>query len=605
MRACTLFATCSLLFAQEPDARLVRVASGLTLPVDIQHAGDGTGRLFLVQQNGIIRVWRDGSLLTAPLLDISARTRGNGECGLLGLAFPPGFKDKQYFYVNYTDPQCRVTTVSRFRISSGNPNAAEAGSEAVILTQAQPFQNHNGGGVVFGPDGYLYIGFGDGGSARDPQNAGQNRRTWLGKMLRIDVETGVTPYRVPADNPFVNDPAFLPEIWAWGLRNPWRFSFDPATGDLWIGDVGQNRAEEINFQPAGQGGQNYGWRLMEGLQCLDGGCDRTGLVLPIHEYTRQQGDVSVTGGNVYHGSLAPALRGSYVYGDYQSGRIWVMRRQGDGISNRLLFQSPYRISSFGVDEAGELYLAHHTGGEIYRFVGPARPSLNSQSVVNAASFVPGLVPGSLATVYTTNITAGPGIAAAPRLPLATSMNGVTVSVGGRNAPILAVANAGGAEQVNFQVPWEVAGESAEVVVRRDGDASDPVRIPVLAVQPGVFAANGLAIVVRSADNTLVAAGSGLRGGEGAYVYVTGLGGVTNQPASGAAAPRDPLAQTRAQVTVTLGGAPCEVLFAGLAPDLAGVYQVNFRAPATLSTANADLVVTAGNVSSRPARVAIQ
>ncbi len=557
------------------EVRLTRVVEGLSAPVDIQSARDGSGRLFVVEQGGTVRVVENGALRPEPFLDIRAKTRNNGECGLLGLAFPPSFRASQRFYVNYTDPQCRNTIVARYRVGST--------AEEVILTQPQPFTNHNGGGLVFGPDGFLYIGFGDGGSAGDPQGNGQNRRTWLGKILRIDVESGAATYQVPPDNPFVGDSNYLPEIWSLGLRNPWRFSFDRGTGDMWIGDVGQNRAEEIDRQPAGRGGLNFGWKVMEGLSCFAAPqCDRTGLTPPVLEYTRQQGDVSVTGGFVYRGSRWANLAGTYVYADYVTGRIWGLRMDAGGVANRLLIDSPHTISSFGEDESGELYLAAHSGGAIYLVEGTvSRPAFTAQAVVNAASFEPGLVAGSLATLFAAGIT--------------------SVTVGGREAPIQARS----ADQVNFQVPWDVAGTTAVLQATGSGLLSDPVEVPVRAVQPGIFASGGVAIVVRSSDNTLVTIERPLGAGELAYFYLTGLGAVDNTPSTGVPTPREPLARTRASVAVTLGGVACEVLFAGLAPDFTGVYQVNFRAPGSMASGNAELVAQSGGVSSRPALVAVQ
>ena len=397
--------------AQAPEIRLVRVASGLTNPIGIEASHDGSNRLFLVQQNGVIRILRNGALVTAPFLDIRTKTRASGECGLLGLAFPPGFTDRGYFYVDYTNPGCTESIVARYRVSA-NTDVADPDSEQVILRQTQPFTNHNGGGIVFGPDGYLYIGFGDGGSGGDPQNNGQILGTFLGKILRIDTESGTAPYAVPRSNPFTNNKT---EIWAYGLRNPWRFSFDRQTGDLWIADVGQNRAEEINFQPAAsKGGENYGWRLMEGLSCFTpSNCDRTGLTLPVLEYTRNQNDVSVTGGHVYRGARSPSLRGTYVYGDYNSGRIWGIRHEGTQFSNRLLLDSSINISSFGEDEAGEVYVASHGTGEIFRLDATAAtaPSFTAQSVVNAASYEAGITPGSAATVFAGGVR-GEGVTAA-------------------------------------------------------------------------------------------------------------------------------------------------------------------------------------------------
>jgi glucose/arabinose dehydrogenase len=264
--------------------------------------------LYFAQQDGIVRIFRNGALVTQPFLDIRSKTRGGGERGLLGLAFPPAFAQKQRFYVNYTDLN-GDTVIAQYRLSA-NPDIADAASETVLLKITQPFANHNGGQLRFGPDGYLYIGMGDGGSGGDPMNNGQSLGTLLGKILRLDVESAPGRVQIPPDNPFVNRAGARPEIWAYGLRNPWRFTFDRATRDLWIADVGQNTYEEIDFQPAGsRGGENYGWNLMEGLHCFLGACSTAGLTLPVAEYTHVEG-CSVLADRCIVGLLRPDCAGS-------------------------------------------------------------------------------------------------------------------------------------------------------------------------------------------------------------------------------------------------------------------------------------------------------
>ncbi len=273
-----------------------------------------------------------GAPLPDAFLDITDRVRSGGERGLLGLAFPPGYADKGYFYVNYTALN-GATTISRFRLIAGDPNRADPASEEILLVIAQPYANHNGGQIAFSPrDGYLYVGMGDGGSGGDPQNRAQNPAELLGKLLRLDVEGAVgtaSAYLVPPTNPYTATIGYRPEIWALGLRNPWRFSFDRQTGDLYIGDVGQGLWEEIDYQPASSaGGQNYGWRIMEGAHCYNPDpCDSTGLTLPIWEYSHSAGQC-VTGGYVYRGDDYPDLAGMYIFGDYVSGAIWGLRRAG-------------------------------------------------------------------------------------------------------------------------------------------------------------------------------------------------------------------------------------------------------------------------------------
>jgi glucose/arabinose dehydrogenase len=341
-------------------------SSGLNQPVHITSANDGSDRLFIVEQSGRIRIIKNGSLLSTPFLDISDRISCCGEQGLLSMAFPPGFIFKDYFYVNYTNIS-GSTVVARYHVTT-NPDIANPNSEEAILLISQPFANHNGGQIAFGPDGYLYIGMGDGGSGGDPLNNAQNPATLLGKMLRIDVESGVSPYSIPGDNPFLQDPGVLNEIWAFGLRNPWRFSFDRLTGDLYIGDVGQNSFEEIDFQSfSSSGGENYGWRIMEGLHCFNPstGCNQNGLELPVFEYDHSLG-CSVSGGEVYRGQESFLMNGIYLFGDFCSGRIWGLQRDGTAWQNRLILNSTLRITSFGEDESRELYVADYLTGDIFK-----------------------------------------------------------------------------------------------------------------------------------------------------------------------------------------------------------------------------------------------
>ena len=290
------------------------------------------------------------------------------------MAFPPGFASKGYFYVNYTRVPDGATVVARYRVSAGDANVADPASEEVILTVPQPFANHNGGQLAFGPDGYLYIGMGDGGSGGDPLNNGQNPGTLLGKTPADRRGVRRAPYGVPPDNPFVRAAGYLPEIWALGLRNPWRFSFDRGTGDLYIGDVGQGNFEEIDFQPAGDpGGRNYGWNIMEGDRCYPPGtvgCNRTGLALPVFVYDHALG-CSVTGGHVYRGSALPSLQGVYLFGDFCSGRIWGIRKNGAAWDNALLADNTtLTITTFGEDESGNVYVVNYANGDLLKILSP-------------------------------------------------------------------------------------------------------------------------------------------------------------------------------------------------------------------------------------------
>jgi glucose/arabinose dehydrogenase len=335
---------------------------GLVKPVNLAHAGDGSGRLFVIEQDGLIRIIQEGALSPVPFLDIRDRVGSQGfEQGLLGLAFHPDYSKNGFFFVNYTDFQ-GDTVIARFRVSDQDSNLADPSTETRLLFIQQPYPNHNGGMVAFGPDGYLYLGLGDGGSAGDPLGNGQSLASLLGKILRLDVNSGEL-YAWPPDNPFSLTGGGLPEIWAYGLRNPWRFAFDRLTGDLYIGDVGQNQWEEIDFLPAGNpGGANFGWNYLEGSHPYAGIIPGDlNLAAPIAEYSHQFG-CSVTGGVVYRGSLLADWQGVYLFGDYCSGRLWGLVRDSQRIwVQAVLFEGLGSISSFGEDESGEVYLVNHAG----------------------------------------------------------------------------------------------------------------------------------------------------------------------------------------------------------------------------------------------------
>jgi glucose/arabinose dehydrogenase len=341
------------------------VADDLVRATYLTHAGDD--RLLVVEQPGRIRIVENGQLLDRPFLDIAEKVATSGnEQGLLSVAFHPAYKNNGQFFVNYTRRPDGATVIERYIVSQDDANRADAQSGKVILTITQPEANHNGGQLQFGPDSYLYIGMGDGGGAGDRHGAignGQDLNALLGKILRIDV-TNQDTYAIPPDNPFGT------EVWSYGWRNPWRFSFDRATNDLYSADVGQNVYEEVHFQPASsKGGENYGWRIMEGLHCFNPreGCDQSGLVLPIAEYSHDVGGCSITGGYVYRGAQYPALTGLYFFGDYCTGYIWSLQRVGDQWEMTKRLESGVLISSFGEDVNGEVYVVDHSGA-VYQVV---------------------------------------------------------------------------------------------------------------------------------------------------------------------------------------------------------------------------------------------
>ena len=368
----------------------VTAGTNLTLDVIVENlarpvfvgAPSGDPRLFVVEEPGRIRIIRDKALVAAPFLDIESLVDFGGERGLLGLAFHPQYATNRRFFVNYTARQTGNTIVAEYQASADDPDQAEPTASTIIEIE-QPFGNHNGGMLAFGKDGYLYISTGDGGSRNDPREHGENNTTLLGALLRIDVDSGA-PYRIPSSNPYADsangpdDPR--PEIWAYGLRNPWRFSFDRQTGDLYIGDVGQDHVEEIDFQPANsRGGEHYGWDIAEGSRCHEPstGCDMTGFVPPIAEYTHESRRCSVTGGYVYRGGCMPDLQGRYFYADHCSDQVWTLQHpdnlspvdQTENLDPNGLLRG---VSSFGEDGFGELYIAT-ISGSVFRIAPEASP----------------------------------------------------------------------------------------------------------------------------------------------------------------------------------------------------------------------------------------
>ena len=358
--------------ASGPDLANARIelrplVDGVDNPVDVAAPADDSGRLYVVEQSGRIRLLRDRELDPEPMLDIAERITAGGERGLLGLALHPGFPDDPRAFVDYTDTS-GDTVIAEFRLRDGDPDAFDPASERILLRIDQPYPNHNGGAVAFGPDGMLYIGMGDGGSGGDPQGYGRRMDTLLAKILRIGVDPeGERPYTIPPDNPFVGQDGAEPEIWLTGMRNPWRIRFDRSTGDLWIGDVGQGAWEEVDVVDAGVGGLDLGWAEMEGRHCFRSeSCDQEGLTLPVAEYSHDEG-CSITGGVVYRGAAVPALTGAYLFSDYCSGTIWAidaaaaMAARPEAVSPTVLSESDTNVSAIGETAEGELVVVSLSG----------------------------------------------------------------------------------------------------------------------------------------------------------------------------------------------------------------------------------------------------
>ncbi len=390
---CFLLSVCALTKAQ--NITLENFAAGFEFPVDIAHAGDD--RLFVVEKTGAIKILNaDGTTNPTPFLDIDPIVNSQAnEQGLLGLAFHPDYSNNGYFFVSYT-ASSDASVISRFSVSS-DPNVADPNSEKLVFTTDQPFSNHNGGCIKFSPaDGYLYIGIGDGGAGGDPQDNGQDRTSYLGKILRLDINS-TGPYTIPADNPFVNDDFTQDEIWSLGWRNPWRFSFDRETNDMWIGDVGQNEWEEIDMEAPGDGGRNYGWRCYEGVEQFNfNGCeDDADYTFPIYVYANSsfnQG-CSVTGGFVYRGQNYPSLQGSYIFADYCSGQFWTTRASDCGfVTTTNIKGDRNEYSSFGEDANGELYVTAIGEGRVYKIGTDCDLSVNA--IISAPSCV-GAMDGSI------------------------------------------------------------------------------------------------------------------------------------------------------------------------------------------------------------------
>jgi uncharacterized protein (TIGR03437 family) len=607
------FSACA--YAQNTNIQLQQVAIGFSSPVLVTNARDGSNRLFIVEQTGKIRVLQPEATIPTDFLNITNKIVSGGERGLLGLAFHPNFKTNRKFYVNYTRSGDGATVVSEFQASAGNRDVAET-TERIVITIAQPFSNHNGGMIEFGPDGYLYIGMGDGGSGNDPGNRSQNINDLLGKMLRIDINRteGALQYGIPPDNPFAGATAGRDEIFAVGVRNPWRWSFDRLSGQLYVADVGQGVKEWVHIV---ERGKNYGWATWEGTRCnaqKPAGapeCAALPLIPPLLEYDHTAGRCSITGGYVYRGARFTFPYGAYIYGDYCTGEIW----QFVNGQNTLLLDATFSLSSFGEDEGGEIYVSALNTGVIYRLTNSTSPRALS-GTVSGASYAreAGVAPNSIASTFGTGLANGEF--SAMNQPLPTNLGGTTVTIRDRlGVERLAPLFYAGPMQVNFQVtPGTAPGYGAVIVKINDAVVSSGA-IKVEAFAPGIFtaAANGMG----------VAAGKVQRVRNGNSTFEDMVEPNPLNPSQWRAIPidLDPPTDsvflllfgtglrgrsTPLNASVNIGGMVLPVDFVGAQPEFVGLDQVNISLPQSLKgKGEVDVILTVDGVTMNTVRVAFK
>lgn len=587
--------------------QLIPVLSGLDSPVYVTNARDGSNRLFIVEQTGRIKILPPGAAapLSTPFLNLSAKISGGGERGLLGLAFHPQYATNRRFFVNYTRQGDGATVVSEFNVSAGDPNVADT-NEKPIITVAQPFSNHNGGWIDFGPDGYLYIALGDGGSANDPGNRAQNKDELLGKMLRIDVNAnGTASYASPSTNPFFGPTPGRDEIYAMGLRNPWRCAFDRATGQLYAGDVGQGVIEEIDIVTLGG---NFGWRIFEGTRCTNNGpdpCVAGNYAAPLVEYDHSMNKrCSVTGGYVYRGTRGSLPVGGYVFGDYCSGEIFLW----NGGAMSALLDTNLLISSFGEDEAGEIYVAG-LGGSLHRIASPA-----AATAVSAANYRgPQLAPESIAAAFGQNFSTSTQTAPANQSP-PTTLAGASVKVidssgTSRPAPLFFVSP----NQINFQLPPGTAPGAGMIAFTNTNGAVSTGSVNITSVAPGLFTANASGRGLASAVALRVRAGAQtfepiLRfDAQNQTVSIPiDLGPATDQVFLVAFGTGFRFRSSLAAATSTIGGTPSQVTFAGAQSNFVGLDQANILLPRSLiGRGEVDVVLTVDGQTTNTVRISVK
>jgi len=562
--------------------QLITVLTGMNNPVYLTNARDGSNRLFILEQPGRIRILAPG--VTAPLptafLDIVSKVSSGGERGLLGLAFHPQYTTNRRFFVNYTRTGDGATVVSEFKVSASNPNVAET-EEKVILTVAQPFANHNGGWIDFGPDGFLYIGMGDGGSANDPGNRAQNVEELLGKMLRIDVNTpDGSPYTSPATNPFFGSTPGRDEIYATGLRNPWRCAFDRATGQLYAGDVGQGVIEEISVVTLGG---NFGWRVFEGTRCTGNGpapCTASNYIMPLVEYNHSGGRCSVTGGYVYRGTRGSLPVGSYVFGDYCTGEIYLFNNNAMSV----LLDTNFQIASFGEDEAGEIYVVS-LGGSILRIAAPAVATAVSAANYRGERLAPESIVAAFGQNFSTATQAAPN-----NQPLPTTLAGASVRVTdaagtARSAQLFFVSPT----QLNFLIPPGTATGAATITFANTNGASSTGAVNVASIAPGLFTANASGRGLAAAQALRVRGGTQtfepiarFDPAQSQFVAVPiDLGPETDQVFLVVYGTGFRFRSSLGAVTATIGGTAAQVNFAGVQGTFVGLDQANILIPRSL------------------------
>ncbi len=590
----------------QPTIQFIPVASDLSSPLYLTHSRDGSGRLFIVEQPGRILVLPPGAIspLPTPFLDIRSKISSGGERGLLGLAFHPQYATNRRFFVNYTRTGDGATIVSEFKASATNSNVAET-AERIIITIGQPFSNHNGGMIEFGPDGYLYIGMGDGGSGNDPGNRAQNIEDLLGKMLRIDVN-GAEPYTSPASNPFFGSTPGRDEIYATGLRNPFRWSFDRATGQLYAGDVGQGQIEELDIITLGG---NYGWRVFEGTRCTNNDpslCSGTNYIPPIVEYSHTGGRCSVTGGYVYRGSRSTLPAGAYIYGDFCSGEIFIFNNN----SASLLRDTSMSISSFGEDEAGELYVVD-LDGDVFRIAAPTAATTVSAANYQGAALATESIVAAFGTGFSTATQSAVG-----GQPLPTVLAGASVRVrdsGGtdRAAPLFFVSPT----QVNYQIPPGSAVGVASITLTNTNGAIAAGSVNIANVAPGLFTANasgrGIAAAVvqrtRGDGSQVFEPIAQFDQGSNQFVAIPiDLGPATDQVFLIAFGTGFRFRDSLSSVAATIGGTAAAVNFAGAQGMFVGLDQANIQIPRSLAGRGlVDVVLTVDGQPANTAQVSVK